>query len=735
LCIFQVATSEAYGDEPSTEAATAIQNGYELLKRDEPDSAEAAFKRAITLGGKAQGLNGVGKVMFAKGKDYYRQAFKYYRQALGADRTYIEAQLNIARLHAHMRNRDTKKAYQKAIKMAPDRSESYIELANFLSDTEGGEAGPEIGKLLGTYLEREPTDPTGYVLWMESLADRAMVREIRDVSATLLERFPEETGFLPALGQAEAAAGQVDIAMGHWRRFLSAAPIEVRELYDDVSRVATSDVVEAYAAVADADKEAFLTRFWRDRDASSGLSGSGARSEHYRRVWFSIRNFSRGEQPWDKRGDVYVRYGEPDYRSRSGYPNPPPTGAAELVRDRLFNEIGISPPTTSQDFAVNRFFGDGLEVGLQSDIPLTEPIYPIIGVGDVHWESWVYARIGGGVEFVFVDLALNGNFKFPQPPDGVNIPIKVLAKLTEFHPGKVYEALSREQPQQYDIPFGYQPLEFYYDLAAFRGTAGRTRLEVFFGVPTGHLETTQLKDGRTIHAMERILTLKGGPDQAFRKTGAGAYEALEGRPSRTLVELASLEVPAGDYRLNVEVLDRASGKWGIYSQDVQVPAIPDSLSVSDLHLAWSISPTKTDDRFRKHIDGLDAETDVWVIPLPSRSYRKGNPFHVYYEVYNLTRNDFGQTSYDVKYTVDQQIRKGAGVFGAVGSMFRRAMSEREPQVSIGYEATGNTVDEPAYLEIDTKQLKAGYNRITVLVTDKVSGQTASQEAIMRLVSQ
>jgi len=54
------------------------------------------------------------------------------------------------------------------------------------------------------------------------------------------------------------------------------------------------------------------------------------------------------------------------------------------------------------------------------------------------------------------------------------------------------------------------------------------------------------------------------------------------------VELASLEVPAGDYRLNVEVLDRASGKWGIYSQDVQVPAIPDSLSVSDLHLAWSI---------------------------------------------------------------------------------------------------------------------------------------------------
>ena len=70
----------------------------------------------------------------------------------------------------------------------------------------------------------------------------------------------------------------------------------------------------------------------------------------------------------------------------------------------------------------------------------------------------------------------------------------------------------------------------------------------------------------------------------------------------------------------------------------------------------------------------------------------------------------------------------------MGAMFSRAMSDREPQVSIGYEATGNAVDEPVYLEIETKELKPGYNRITVLVTDRVSGRIASQEAILRLVS-
>lgn len=730
-----LASRPLFGSEASDEAAEHIQNGHEWLVRNEPDSAETAFNRAIKLGQKTQGLNGLGRVMVVKGKEHYRQAFKYYRRALGTNRDFIESQLNIARLHALMRNRDTKAAYRKAIKMAPDKADAYIELANFLSDTEGGDAGQEIGKLLVAYLERDSSDPSAYVIWMESLADRAMVREIRDVSSTLLERFPEETRFLPALAQADAAAGQVEVAMDHWRRFLAAASVETNRLYDDLSCVAEPDEAASFRALEKADREAFLVRFWRNRDASAGLGGNGARTEHYRRVWYSVRNFSRGQEPWDKRGDVYVRYGEPDYRSRSGHPNLPPAGAAELVRDRLFNEIGVRPPSPSQNFRLESFFDDSGGPGLLSqDAPLIEPIYPIIGIGDIHWESWIYALLGGGVEFVFVDLALNGNFKFPQPPSGVDIPMKVLTKLTEFHPGKVYEALSSEQPQHYNFPFGFSPLEFYYDLAVFRGSAGRTRFEVYFGIPTKHLEMAKLKDGRTIHALERTLTLKGSEEQAFRKNDVGAYEATEGQDSRNLIEVASLEVPAGKYRLNVEVLDRVSGKWGIYSQDVLVPEILATLGLSDLHLAWSISSTPTDTRFRKHIDGLAAESDVWVIPLPSRSYRQGKPFHLYYEIYNLTLNAFGQTSYEVQYTVDQQIRKGAGVFGAMRVMFRRAMSDREPQVSIGYEATGNSVDEPVYLEIETKELKPGYNRITVLVTDRVSGRAASQEAILRLVS-
>lgn len=725
---------ETTAQDPDVDSLVVL--GHTLLDRNEPDSAEAAFKQVIKLGAKAEGLNGLGLTLVARGRSYYRQAFKTYRQALGADKTFVEAQLNIARLHALIRNQDTMDAYRKVIKMAPDSSTAYIELAIFLIDMHGEDSGEEVEALLAEYMAREPDDPAGYNLWMESLADRAMIREIRNVSGYLLERFPEETAFLPAIGLAKAASGEVEEAVDHWKRYISSLPETTGAIYDDLSVCADKDVVKAMQEVDESDREAFLVSFWRERDASSGISGDGARAEHYRRVWYAIRHFSAGKKPWDRRGDTYVRYGEPEYRSRSGYANPIPSGAAQVVRDRLYTEIGIDlsqMSSSSRELSnVDSLFLNRDLLGTVVETPATEPIYPIIGITDTPWESWIYTRIGGGVEFVFVDHAMNGNFQWPLPPDGSVLPMKVVARLGEFNPGSVYARVTSEEPQYYDFPFGYDPLDFYYDLASFRGNAGRTRLEVYFGIPTAHLQRAKLKDGRLIHAVERTLTLKGGED-AFRKNEVGGYEAPEGEPARTLVELATLEVPAGTYRMNVEVRDKASGRWGLYSQEVEVPAIPDTLALSDLSFAWAISTTPADERFRKHVDGLDAENDVWVIPLPSRSYRKGRPFHIYYEIYSLTRNEFGQTSYEVKYTVDQQIRKGAGVFGAMATMFRRAMADREPQLSIGYEATGETVDEPVYIELDTEKLKPGYNRITVTVTDRVSGRTAVQQAILRLI--
>ncbi len=43
------------------------------------------------------------------------------------------------------------------------------------------------------------------------------------------------------------------------------------------------------------------------------------------------------------------------------------------------------------------------------------------GGSDTPWESWVYVNIGGGVEFTFIDLTMNGRWDFPPAGQRVTI--------------------------------------------------------------------------------------------------------------------------------------------------------------------------------------------------------------------------------------------------------------------------------------------------------------------------
>ena len=184
------------------------------------------------------------------------------------------------------------------------------------------------------------------------------------------------------------------------------------------------------------------------------------------------------------------------------------------------------------------------------------------------------------------------------------------------------------------------------------------------------------------------------------------------------------EVAPGDYRLAVQLVDRVSGKWGVYLQDLKVPDFADSLAVSDLQLCWDISETTRVGKFRKE--------DLWVVPMPSRSYRQETNIHIYYELYNLQRDAFGRTRYRVSYSIQRDARLGTGFFGAISSMVRRIIAAGEEQVVVSYDRTGNDVMEAVYFELDSGNLRPGFSRVRVSVTDLNSLQSAMRTAIFHV---
>jgi hypothetical protein len=106
------------------------------------------------------------------------------------------------------------------------------------------------------------------------------------------------------------------------------------------------------------------------------------------------------------------------------------------------------------------------------------------------------------------------------------------------------------------------------------------------------------------------------------------------------VDQVSMQVKPGSYFMAVLVTDPVSGRLQIYRQAVEVESYDKpGLMVSDLIVAGEILELGQESK-GKFIRG-----DLEVLPLPSHTFDPGQPVYLYYEVYNLFRDEDGQTHY------------------------------------------------------------------------------------------
>lgn len=701
--------------------------GNLYLNAGEIEKADNAFRKGIRYAGSAEAYIGVGRVFMARGPTRARQGLPYFRMARAKDPKSIDAELYLARAKVMLRDLDAEDAFRRVIEMAPDYAPVYLELADWYVNNNYEMYYGEIRLLYEKYLRLRPDDVEALYGLAVSYTEEQNYRSVVGIGEMALARNPGEARLLALLAQAYAGMGDPDRALALFSQYFDAIPAGERALYKDLQLVARPEELKVYESLSEDERAAFLTTFWRKRDLTLISGGLAREAEHYRRVWFARTHFAKAVQPWDRRGEVYIRYGEPDYRSRSHAPNALPSAEAEAVKERLalgFEGYFIE----SGDMTAESFFGgvddeDELAIG---DYDFIEPAYPVtFNERSVPWESWIYTQVGGGVEFVFVDEFLNGKWQFPPLPDGTRMSGERLSALLRSHPGVVLNDVVASTPEYFDLPPGIEPLEFYYDVARFRGEEGKTGVEVYYGVPTLEVGI----ENENGHVRRSVVISDDEGEEVFRTRDDLHFGGIDYRQLKkgTFVpDVAYLEVPPGTYRMAVHLADVNSGKWGVYVQDLEAPTFSDSLAMSDLELAWSIGDEGAfHDKYRKG--------DVWVMPMPSRSFVNNRSVFVYYEVYNLQRDEFGQTRYKVSYTIQQDVRSGSSIFGLLSGGFKRLMARgRKPQVAVSYEHVGRDVWEPIHLELDSKKMILGLNQVEVEVMDLSSGQSVKREAIFRL---
>ncbi|MDE2998997.1 MAG: tetratricopeptide repeat protein [Gemmatimonadota bacterium] len=724
-------------------ALLRVRLGMLYLKAKDTQRARARFRGALVQDSTLVAARyGLGRV-YLELMNNPRRALKNLERAVRIDSTYADAHQLMGRAHLKMgRKEEVLASARAALRHDPNHAPTFMLLADTylsLGNT------PVAIRYFHEFLSREPDDEESAFDFAMHLLKIERYDEVLQLAALM----GRERG-LPLEAQVLAAWGDHEEALGVFERYISLLPPEERSAYYDISNVGGPEDVAAYRNTPPKDREAFLRGFWLQRDPFKTSGGAMRRVEHYRRVWRAMTLYGGIAWPFDARGRVFVRYGEPDWKSSWKEVNAQVPIKVQRVQEKLAFQlygrhgmdmtfIGPVYPIRSDRSAEKRLHQSEWRTNSkplggpeETDVGLTfyKPVTTSMDYSRVGWEVWVYADIENGLEVVFTDELYSGIYDFaPEPtPDGYDLdelsmqrmgPMRrLMTRLPNLAPGARVARISKDLPERYDLSH-LDPMEFYYEALTFRGRNGEADLQLNLGLPLDNVLVDGDRD--TTVTLERRIALIEDRTEEVRKT----RDRLDLRISPSsrgtgllAVDRVDLTAAPGAYRLALQMSRLNSNRLQAYHQEVEVPDYDSGeLLLSDLQVAYRVVEAGP---------GADPKSvrGQWQIAAaPSRAFRSGEPVYVYFEIYNLTRDSFGNTRYEVGYEVRRGRKK-------LNTLARKGSGE---VVSVSYGQVGASPHESDYVELDLRKGKPGRYRVRMTVKDLVSGRETAREGRFQIL--
>lgn len=330
---------------------------------------------------------------------------------------------------------------------------------------------------------------------------------------------------------------------------------------------------------------------------------------------------------------------------------------------------------------------------------------------------------GGGVQFGAAGQFLGNDCTFstvPTTPKG----------LQHFAPGSgglaAWDAPRVQNEVREDAAVGLSTDSYAYrfehripldaDPATFSYFRRDTDLALYFAIPLPDIE---LREDRSRYRKGLILY-----DSAWNEITRWSEEmdaVLTRVPSEDdgegtwyLVDLFRVRILPGTYRYALQVDDLNGQGVGVWKGTLRVPRYSATgLELSDLVLSAGIAESGRASRFQRY--------GRTILPLPPRRFLRSQPLYLYFEAYNLQRDEAGQMSFRADYTIRAERLDRSAVekfFGGLKGLV--GVREENEAVTLSFERTiphpGRPV-WPDYLSFDTSALPAGVYTLEVEVTD------------------
>jgi hypothetical protein len=254
-----------------------------------------------------------------------------------------------------------------------------------------------------------------------------------------------------------------------------------------------------------------------------------------------------------------------------------------------------------------------------------------------------------------------------------------------------------------------RPLPFFYDLYTFRGSGGTTTILTAYAVEAGELETESAERG----VRYRFSVTLALVDTAWRSV-LGTHDTVFVNTPRPLdgdhllyTHVAVQAPPSGTTRQRVIMTDAtAPGIGQLYTDRFPIPDYSgDHLMLSDIALGYpdAVSGWK--------------RGDVTLALLPTTQF-PSSAFDVYYEIYNLPSGN----AYTTEIAVERIERAGD----------RRSADRRPVRLQFSGQSGADRTGMLAELRRVEASLPRGSYRITVAITDRVTGASASRSRLVEV---
>jgi GWxTD domain-containing protein len=463
-------------------------------------------------------------------------------------------------------------------------------------------------------------------------------------------------------------------------------------VFEDTKYIFADDELREYRALrTGTDAKRFFTTFWTKRNPHPAEQSNARIAEHYKRLvyaeqWFEQfgrKTFASETMPLDfpqayflneefnDKGIIYLRHGEPHEKiitARSG------AGPAESNESWLYHATDEYPQMLFDFF---------VPVGGHITEWRLTPVLADPGM----WED--------RMEYSHAYLRLIQSQSAAGMYEG-------FSRATEEGKQMVSLGISSDRySYTKELKYYESPISF----TCFRGAYGKTLVSLGYVITTAEI-------GKAFPDSVKQFTVAAEYsiyDSAWRKISSSQKErsyARSGVNGDVMIESFRAAVAPDSYLVAWQAKPVDGNQVFSHKQRVFVPDFSgSSLMMSNLELAYAIEPASSTSGFTMG--------SLSVVPNPLARCPLNRSLYLYFEVYNLTKDEKGKTAYTAEYQLTSlELEKPF--------LARLLTANKKTSITVPSEREGNEDWSPEYVAIDVSELEPGKYQLQVKLTDKVA---------------